>query len=103
MIAYFVISISMTALICYGAYRIFQQRVNSGLLTLDDAKGYYLIAAILIGFLGSALSFYVGQVLGYSNQEESSSAMALAILLDIMAALLTLIWGLMNFHQPEKY
>ena len=97
------IRISIAVLICYGAYRIFQQRVNSGLLTLDDAKGYYLIAAILIGFLGSALSFYVGQVLGYSNQEESSSAMALAILLDIMAALLTLIWGLVKFHQPEKY
>jgi hypothetical protein len=103
MIAYFIISISMTALICYGTYRIFQQQVDTCKLTLDDAKGYYLIAAILIGFLGSAISFYVGQVLGYSNQEESSSAMALAILLDIMAALLTLIWGLMNFHQPEKY
>jgi hypothetical protein len=103
MIAYFIISISMTALICYGAYRIFQQQVNTCRLTLDDAKGYYLIAAILIGFLGSAVSFYVGQVLGYSNQEESSSAMALAILLDIMAALLTLIWGLVRFHQPEKY
>lgn len=93
----------MTVLICYGAYRIFQQRVNIGLLTLDDAKGYYLIAAILIGFLGSALSFYVGQILGYSNQEESSSAMALVILLNIMAALLTLIWGLVKFHEPEKY
>jgi len=103
MIAYFMISISMTALICYGTYRIFQLKVNTFQLTLDDAKGYYLIAAILIGFLGSAVSFYVGQVLGYSNQEESSSAMALAILLDIMAALLTLIWGLVRFHQPEKY
>jgi hypothetical protein len=103
MIAYFMISISMTAIICYGAYRFFQQQVNTCQLTLDDAKGYYLIAAILIGFLGSAISFYVGQVLGYSNQEESSSAMALAILLDIMVALLTLIWGLVRFHQPEKY
>ena len=103
MIAYFMISISMTGLICYGAYRFFQQRVNTCQLTLDDAKGYYLIAAILIGFLGSGISFYVGQVLGYSNQEESSSAMALAILLNIMVALLTLIWGLVRFHQPEKY
>ncbi|MGK0250247.1 MAG: hypothetical protein ACI910_003016 [Oleispira sp.] len=103
MIAYFIISISMTALVCYGAYRILQKQVDTCQLTLDDAKGYYLIAAILIGFLGSAISFYIGQVLGYSNQEESSSAMALAILLDIMAALLTLIWGLVTFHQPEKY
>jgi uncharacterized membrane protein len=103
MIAYFIISISTTGLICYGAYRFFQQRVNTCQLTLDDAKGYYLIAAILIGFLASGISFYVGQVLGYSNQEESSSAMALAILLDIMVALLTLIWGLVRFHQPEKY
>jgi hypothetical protein len=50
MIAYFMISIPMAALICYGAFRIFQQQVNTCRLTLDDAKGYYLIAAILIGF-----------------------------------------------------
>jgi hypothetical protein len=103
MIAYFIISISMTAIICYCAFRFFQQQVNTCQLTLDDAKGYYLISAIFIGFLGSALSFYVGQVLGYSDQEDSSTAMALAILLDIMAALLTLIWGLVKFHEPEKY
>ena len=103
MIAYFVISISMTAVICYGAFRFFQQWVQQGRLLLDDAKGYYLISAIFIGFLASALSFYVGQLLGYGDQEASSTAMALAILLDVMAALLTLIWGLSHFREPEQY
>ena len=103
MIAYFVISISMTAVICYGAFRFFQQQVDSGQLTLDDAKGYFLISAILIGFLASAASFYVGQSLGYGDQEDSTTSMALAILLDVMAALLTLIWGLTKFREPEKY
>ena len=103
MIAYFVISISMTALVCYGAFRFFQQRVDVTELTLDDAKGYFLITAIFIGFLGSAISFYVGQSLGYGAQEDSSTAMALAILLNVMAALLTLIFGLVKFHRPEQY
>lgn len=103
MIAYFIISISMTIVICYGAFRFFQQWVDNDRLLLDDAKGYYLISAILIGFLASALSFYVGQMMGYSDQEATSTGMALAILLDVMAALLTLIWGLTRFREPEQY
>ena len=103
MIAYFIISTSMTAMICYYTHRFFQQWVDKDQLLVDDAKGYFLISAIFIGFTASAISFYVGQTLGYGEQEATSTAMGLAILLDVMAALLTLIWGLAHFREPEQY
>ena len=71
-------------------------------ITMDDGKGYFLVACILIGFVVSVTCFYVGQTLGY-QQEDTSTMMALAILLDIMVTMLTLIYGLVKFREPEHY
>ena len=70
---------------------------------LDDAKGYFLITCIVVGFLVSAGFFWAGQVMGYDQTEETSQAMGLAVLLDAMTALLCLIWGLVTLHEPEQY
>ena len=41
--------------------------------------------------------------MGYDQAEETSQAMGLAILLDVMVALLSLIWGLVSLKEPEQY
>jgi cation transporter-like permease len=73
------------------------------MLTLDDGKGYYLVACILIGFMLALGGFYTGQALGFDQQEGTSTMMALAILLYIMVTMLTLIFGLVKFREPEHY
>jgi hypothetical protein len=103
MIAFFVVSMTVAGAVCFVAYYLLQQKVLEESLSLDDGKGYFLIACILIGFLVSAGGFYVGQVAGYDQQEGTSTMMALAILLDIMVTLLTLIYGLVKFREPEHY
>ena len=103
MIAFFLVSMGIAGALCFAAYYLIQMKVLEEVLTLDDGKGYYLIACILIGFVVSAAGFYVGQTAGYDQQEATSTMMALAILLDIMIALLTLIYGLVKFREPERY
>lgn len=103
MIVFFVIGILLAGSLAYGAYYLLQMQVLEERLTLDDAKGYYLIACILVAFLVSAGFFYAGQALGYDQQEQTSTAMALGILLDIMVTLLVLIYGLVKFREPEHY
>lgn len=103
MIAFFVISMLVAGTICFSAYYLLQQKVLAETLTLDDGKGYFLIACILIGFMVSAVGFYIGQIIGYDQNEGTSTMMALAILLDIMVTLLALIYGLVKFREPEHY
>lgn len=103
MMTYLILSVGLTALACFGVYRLFQQQVLEQYMTLDDAKGFFLIGSILLGFIASAISFYIGSLMGYSAQEESSTVMALTVLLDVMAALLVLIWGLVKLREPEVY
>ena len=103
MIAFFVVSMGVAGAICFAAYHLLQQRVLEETLTLDDGKGYFLVACILIGFVVSAAGFYIGQVVGYDQNDGTSTMMALAILLDIMVTLLTLIYGLVKFREPEHY
>ena len=55
------------------------------------------------GLSGQCRFFYAGQALGYDQQEQTSAAMALGILLDIMVTLLVLIYGLVKFREPEHY
>lgn len=100
---FFALGILIASASAYGLYYVFQHFVLLERVKMDDAKGYYLIACILVAFIISAVSFYVGQMLGYGQQEQTSSLMALAILLDIMATLLVLIYGLVKFHEPEHY
>jgi len=103
MVVYFLVGMVLSAGLCFGAYWFIQQKVLEEVLSLDDGKGYYLVACILIGFVLALGCFYTGQSLGYDQQEESSTMMALAILLDIMVAMLTLIFGLVKFREPEHY
>ncbi len=100
---FFVLGILIASTAAYGLYYIFQRYVLLERMKLDDAKGYYLISCIVMAFIISAASLYVGQLLGYDQKEPASSMMALAILLDIMATLLVLIYGLVKFHEPEHY
>lgn len=103
MIAFFLVSMGIAGVVCFVAYFLLQRKVLEETLTLDDGKGYFLVACILIGFLISAGGFYVGQTAGYDQQEGTSTMMALAILLDIMVTLLVLIYGLVKFREPEHY
>lgn len=100
---FFVLGILVSSAGAYGLYHVFQYFVLLERLKLDDAKGYYLISCIVTAFIVSAVSFYIGQLLGYDQKEPTSSMMALAILLDIMATLLVLIYGLVKLREPEHY
>lgn len=103
MIFYFLFGVLLAGGLAYGAYYLLQNWVLEERLDLDDAKGYYLIGCIVLAFLVSASCFYFGQLLGYGQDEHSSTLMALCILLDIMATLLVLIYGLVKFREPEHY
>lgn len=103
MIAFFLVGMVVALAVCFATYYLLQQKVLEEALTLDDGKGYFLVACIFIGFIISASVFYIGQVMGYDQNENMSTMMALAILLDIMVTLLTLIYGLVKFREPEHY
>lgn len=103
MLVFFLSGLILSGALAYGAYYLLQRLVFEERLSLDDAKGYYLIGCILVAFAVSAGCFYVGQGLGYDQQEETSTTMALGILLDIMVTLLVLIYGLVKFREPEHY
>lgn len=103
MFIFFVISILISGGLCFGAFVLLQHQILEERLKFDDAKGYYLIACIVIGFFSCAGSFYFGQKLGFDVQESTSSILALVLLMDIMSAMLVLIYGLVKFRQPEHY
>ena len=77
MLAYFLIGMVLAAALCFGAYWLIQQKVLEEVLSLDDGKGYFLVACILIGFVLALGGFYTGQTLGFDQQEASSTLMAL--------------------------
>lgn len=103
MVVYFMVGLLMAGALAYGVFYLLQDYVLKEQLALDDAKGYFLIACILVAFVVSAACFYIGQVLGYDQTEQTSTMMALGILLDIMVTLLVLIYGLVKFREPEHY
>lgn len=103
MAIYFLSGVLVTLVLCGGIRWWIQSLLTQEKLMLDDAKGYFLITCIVVGFLVSAGFFWAGQVMGYDQAEETSQAMGLAILLDVMVALLSLIWGLVSLKEPEQY
>lgn len=103
MAVFFLVSILATVAIGLGVFMLLQHKVFDESLKLDDAKGYYLVICILIGFVACAGSLYTGQMLGFDLQEANSLLLSLVLLMDVMAALMVLIYGLMKFRQPEHY
>jgi hypothetical protein len=103
MTLFFVAGSALTLLLCAAACWLLQYRVNKQTVSAHDAKGYLLIACIIVGFGVSAGCFAIGQQLGYQQQENTSEAMGLALLLDVMVALLALIVGLVVIKEPEQY
>lgn len=103
MLMYFLSGLIVSGMLVLGIFYLLQNLVLEERMSLDDAKGYYLIGSILIAFVVSAGCFYMGQSLGYDQQENTATAMALGILLDIMVTLLVLIYGLVKFREPEHY
>lgn len=103
MLVYFAVGVLLAGGLTFAAYFFLQTQVLNEALTIDDGKGYFLVSAIVIAFLMSAASFFVGQSLGFDTNEQDSSLMALCILFNIMAALVMLIYGLVRFHEPEHY
>lgn len=103
MTLYFVTGLVLATALALAMYYVLQDWVLKEKLKLDDAKGYFLIGCIVIAFAISALYFYLGQQFGFDQEEQRATIMALSILLDIMATLLALIYGLVKFHEPEHY
>ena len=103
MLSFFIVGICATAALCLGLYVLLQRRVLDEQMMMDDAKGYLLIGCVLFSFAVSATSFYVGQLAGFDQSDETATLMALAILIDVMTGLLSLIFGLQRMHEPEHY
>jgi len=103
MAIYFLSGVLVTLVLCGGIRWWLQQLLNKEKLMLDDAKGYFLILCFVIVFLVSAGFFWAGQILGYDQTEETMQPMVLAILMDVLVALLSLIWGLVSLKEPEQY
>jgi len=103
MILYFVITLACTMGLCFGAYRFFGQQILSLNLKLDDGRGYYLVCVLLITFFGSALSYYVGGVLGYAQNAAQHDSLGVVIMLNAVVALAALTYGLMHFKEGERY
>jgi len=103
MILYFVITLACTMGLCFGAYRFFGQQIASLNLKLDDGRGYYLVCVLLITFFGSALSYYVGGLLGYAQNAAQHDSLGVVIMLNAVVALAALTYGLMHFKEGERY
>lgn len=103
MLTFMLTGLVLSSVMSLAAYYAWQQTVLRERFKLDDAKGYFLMSCILIAFFNSAGLFYYGQALGFDQTDDSSTLMALGILLSIMATLLVLIFGLVKFHEPERY
>ncbi|MEN9465905.1 MAG: hypothetical protein RL217_2086 [Pseudomonadota bacterium] len=103
MLTFMITGLVVASVLSWLAYYLWQQTVLRERFKLDDAKGYFLMSCIVIAFFNSAGLFYFGQVLGFDQADDSSTMMALGILLSIMATLLVLIFGLTKFHEPERY
>lgn len=103
MFFYFISGILLSLGVSYVLYAFFRDKVLAEELKLDDAKGFYLIGCIAVAFALSALFFIAGQKFGYDGNEDTSTLMAISILLDIMMVILMLILGLVKIQEPEHY
>jgi hypothetical protein len=103
MILYFLVTFICTVGLCLLTYRFFGQQIQGLTLKLDDGRGYYLVCIMLITFFGSALSYYVGCILGYDQNAAQLSNLGAVIMLNTLAALGALTYGLMHFKEGERY
>ncbi len=103
MILYFFMTFVGTMGLCLLAYRFFGQQIEGLTLKLDDGRGYFLVCIMLITFFGSALSYYVGCILGYDQDSAQLSNLGAVIMLNTLAALGVLTYGLMHFKEGERY
>jgi len=103
MILFFIGSMVFTAALCVLAYRFFALKIEQFQLKLDDGRGYFLISMLLVAFVSSALSFFVGSMVGFQANPEQQDSMVLIVLLNAVVALLALIYGLVHFREGERY
>lgn len=103
MILYFILTLALTVGLCVLSFRYFDQQIEQFQLKLDDGKGYFLISMLVVAFLGAVIAFYVGGFLGYNENADQQGRMVVAILLNLVVALLSLTWGLMSFKEGERY
>lgn len=103
MFVYLLVVLALTGAVCFGLYRLFERKIHQHQLTLDDGRGYYLISMILAAFACSALSYFMGDYLGFAADSERQGLLSAAILLNAVIALLALTWGLTHFKEGERY
>ena len=103
MILYFIFTLALTVGLCVLSFRYFYQQIEQFQIKLDDGRGYFLISMLMIAFIGSVIAFYLGGLLGYNETAAQQGRMVVAILLNLVVALLSLTWGLMNFKEGERY
>lgn len=103
MVFYFLFTLAFTVGLCVVSFRYFHQQIEQFEITLDDGRGYFLISMLLVAFLGSVIAFYTGGLLGYNDSPDQQGRMVVAILLNLVVALLSLTWGLMHFKEGERY
>ena len=103
MILYFIFTLALTVGLCVLSFRYFYQQIEQFQIKLDDGKGYFLISMLMVAFIGSVIAFYLGGLLGYNETPAQQGRMVVAILLNLVVALLSLTWGLMNFKEGERY
>ena len=103
MIIYFLFTLALTIGLCVVSFKYFYQQIEQFQIKLDDGRGYFLISMLLVAFLGSVIAFYFGGLLGYNDTTDQQGRMVVAILLNLVVALLSLTWGLMHFKEGERY
>jgi multisubunit Na+/H+ antiporter MnhB subunit len=103
MILYFLCTLAFTVGLCVLAFKYFHQQIERFQIKLDDGRGYFLICMLVVAFLGSVIAFYLGGLLGYNETAAEQGRMVVAILFNLVVALLSLTWGLMNFKEGERY
>ncbi len=103
MILYFLFTMALTVGLCVLSFKYFHQQIEQFDIKLDDGRGYFLISMLLLAFAVSVIAFYFGGLLGYYESPAQQGLMVVAILLNLVVALLSLTWGLMHFKEGERY
>lgn len=100
---YFSFTIVLTLALCVLAYRFFNNKIKDLEVKLDDGRGYFLVSVILITFLCSSIAYFVGTWLGFDTTIDLQSRLVAAVLFNAVVALLSLIYGLVQFKEGDKY
>ena len=103
MVLYFIATLALTVGLCIVSFRSFHHQIEQFQLKLDDGRGYFLITMLVVAFLSSALAYYIGGLLGYGENAGQQGRMVMAMLLNLVVALLSLTYGLMRFKEGERY